>query len=84
MRHSSITSEKTWSTSPKSEVKESAGQIDSSVEDGSAEGLDEPKLGIILGNSLEFSDTVLSSSSLGDSVTASLEADSEVHTENTS
>ena len=56
----------------------------SSVEDGATESLNEPELGIIPGDALELSNSVLSSLSLGDSVTRSLEADGEVHTENTS
>jgi len=55
-----------------------------SVEDGATEGLDEPKLGVILGDSLELADAALSCSSLVDSITGSLENDGEVHTENTS
>merc|ERR1712238_485564 len=57
--------------------------IRSSVEDGTSEGLDEPKLGVIGSDTLEFTDTGLSSLSLGDSVARSLDADGEIHTENT-
>ena len=56
----------------------------SSVEDGATEVLDEPELGIVLGNALELSDTGLGGSPLSDSVARSLEANGEVHTENTS
>ena len=56
----------------------------SSVEDGATEVLDEPELGVILGYALELSDTVLSCSSLANSVAGSLEDNSEVHAENTS
>ena len=56
----------------------------SSVEDGATEVLDEPELGVILGNALELSDTALLGSSLLNSSARSLEDNSEVHTENTS
>ena len=55
-----------------------------SVEDGSSELLNEPKLGISLGDTLELANTGGSGSSLGDSVSLSLEDNVEVHTENTS
>lgn len=55
----------------------------SSVEDGAAEVLNEPKLGVILGDTLELAETVGLSSSGLDSTTGSLEADGEVHAENT-
>ena len=45
-----------------------------SVEDGASEGLDEPKLGVVGSDTLELADTALPVSSLGDSVTRSLEA----------
>ena len=56
----------------------------SSVEDGATEVLDEPELGVILGNALELSDTALLCSSLANSGAGSLEDNSEVHAENTS
>ena len=56
----------------------------SSVKDGATEVLDEPELGVILGNALELSDTALLGSPLGNSEAGSLEDNSEVHTENTS
>ena len=62
---------------------EEEGGVRSSVEDGASEGLDEPKLGVIGSDTLEFTDAGLSSLSLGDSVARSLEADGEIHTENT-
>ena len=58
--------------------------MSSSVEDGATEVLDEPKLGVILGNALELSDTALLCSSLANSGAGSLEDNSEVHAENTS
>ena len=55
-----------------------------SVEDGAAEVLDEPKLGIVTSDTLELADTVASGSSVSNSVTGSLEHDGEIHAENTS
>ena len=56
----------------------------SSVEDGATEVLDEPELGIVLGNALELAHAALLGSSLTDSAARSLEANGEVHAENTS
>lgn len=56
----------------------------SSVEDGTAEVLDEPELGVVLGDTLELADTSLACSSVANSVTGSLENNCEIHAENTS
>ena len=55
----------------------------SSVEDGAAEGLDEPELGVVLADLLELADAVPLGPAVGDAVTGSLEDDGEVHSENT-
>ena len=55
-----------------------------SVEDGAAHVLDEPKLGIVGGDALELADAGGTGSALSNSGTTSLEADDEVHSENTS
>ena len=46
--------------------------------------LDEPELGLVLGDALEFAESVGSCSSLGDSLACSGEDDVEIHTEDTS
>jgi hypothetical protein len=51
---------------------------------GSTEGLNEPLLGLLLGDSLELSISVGSCSSLGHSLSSSGEDDIEVKSENTS
>ena len=56
----------------------------SSVEDGTTEVLDEPELGVVLGDTLELADASTASSSVGNSVTGSLEDNCEIHAENTS
>lgn len=55
-----------------------------SVEDGTAEVLNEPELGIVLGDTLELSNTTLSGSAVSNSVASPLEDDGEIHAENTS
>ncbi len=55
-----------------------------SVKDGTAEVLDEPKLGIVLSDTLELADAALLGSAVGNSVTGTLEHDGEIHAENTS
>ena len=54
-----------------------------SVEDGATEVLDEPKLGVVLSDTLELSNAGLLSSTLGNSGTSSLEDNGEIHAENT-
>jgi len=55
-----------------------------SVKDGAAELLDEPLLGLLLGDLLELANTGRLLAALGNSVAGALEHDVEVHTENTS
>lgn len=55
-----------------------------SVEDGATELLNEPELSIVHTDALELADAALARPTLGNSVARALEADGEVHTENTS
>jgi len=55
-----------------------------SVKDSAAELLDEPLLGLLLGDLLELANTGRLLAALGNSVAGALEHDVEVHTENTS
>ncbi len=55
-----------------------------SVEDGAAHVLNEPELGVVLGDTLELADAALLGSAVGNSVTGALEHDGEIHAENTS
>lgn len=55
-----------------------------SVKNATSAVLDEPELGVILGDLLELADAVLLCSSLGNSVSGSLQDNVEVHAENTS
>lgn len=55
-----------------------------SVEDVSSESLDEPELGVLLGDSLELSESASTGLPLGDTSSGSSKNDVEVHSENTS
>ena len=57
---------------------------DHSVKNGATEVLDEPELGVILGNALEFAEAICLCSSLGDSLSISAEDNVEIHSKNTS
>ena len=61
-----------------------ARQYDPSVKNAAAKLFDEPELGIVLGDTLEFAYAVRLCSSLSDSLSGSAKDDVEVHTENTS
>ena len=54
-----------------------------SVEDGATTLLDEPHLGLLLGDTLELADSGLVSTSSGDTLAATAEDHVEVHTEDT-
>ena len=71
-------------TSDPAEVQLNALQTGFSVKNATTAVLNEPKLGVILGDLLELADTVGLCSSLGNSVSGSLQDNVEVHTENTS
>ena len=58
-------------------------QTGCSVKNAATAVLNEPELGVILGDLLELADTVGLCSSLANSVSGSLQDDVEVHTENT-
>ena len=54
-----------------------------SVEDGATTLLDEPHLGLLLGDTLELADSGLVGASSGDTLAATAEDHVEVHTEDT-
>lgn len=54
-----------------------------SVEHGATELLDEPHLGVLLGDALELANTAGAGTAAGDTVALAAEDDVEVHAENT-
>jgi hypothetical protein len=62
----------------------SLGGVNRSVEDGATALLDEPLLGVLLGDALELADVGLLLAAAGNTVAGLAEHDVEVHTENTS
>jgi hypothetical protein len=54
-----------------------------SVEDGTAALLDEPHLGLLLGDTLELAEVGPACATLSDTVANALKDDVEIHTENT-
>lgn len=59
------------------------GEVRRSVEDGATLGVDEPLLGLLLGDALELAGTAGACAAAGDALAGAAEDDVEVHAENT-